>query len=67
MTKKKKPENSKGKALEAALAQLKKRFGDGTIMKMGEAPDLRVESHSNRLNRVGFGTWDWRRAAWSSR
>lgn len=43
MTKKKKAENTKGKALDAALAQLKKRFGDGTIMKMGEAPDLRVE------------------------
>lgn len=34
----------KEKALEATMSQLKKRFGDGTIMKMGEAPDLQVEA-----------------------
>ena len=34
----------KEQALEAALEQLKKRFGDGTIMKMGEAPELKVEA-----------------------
>ena len=32
------------KALETTLATLKKRFGDGTIMKLGEAPQLKVES-----------------------
>jgi recombination protein RecA len=34
----------KEKALEATLAQLTKRFGDGTIMKMGEAPQLKIEA-----------------------
>jgi recombination protein RecA len=34
----------KEKALEATMSQLKKRFGDGTIMKMGEAPDLQIEA-----------------------
>ena len=34
----------KEKALEAALLQLKKRFGEGAIMKMGEVPELKVES-----------------------
>src|SRR5439155_14142644 len=32
------------KALETTLATLKKRFGDGTIMKLGEAPQLKVEA-----------------------
>ena len=41
---KKDPNAGKEKALEEALAQLKKRFGDGTIMKMGEAPELKIEA-----------------------
>ena len=41
---KKDPNVGKEKALEEALAQLKKRFGDGTIMKMGEAPELKIEA-----------------------
>lgn len=32
------------KALETALSQIKRRFGDGAIMKMGEAPGVQVES-----------------------
>ncbi len=40
------PERDPGrmKALETTLATLKKRFGDGTIMKLGEAPNLKVEA-----------------------
>jgi recombination protein RecA len=34
---------AKGKALDTTLAQLKKRFGDGAIMKMGEASNLNIE------------------------
>ena len=34
---------AKEKALDTTLAQLKKRFGDGAIMKMGEATDLSIE------------------------
>ncbi|RME10059.1 MAG: recombinase RecA [Ardenticatenia bacterium] len=39
----KKPEGRE-QALEATLAQLKKRFGDGAIMKLGEAPDMEIEA-----------------------
>jgi recombination protein RecA len=41
-----KPEWDPGrmKALETTLATLKKRYGDGTIMKLGEAPQLKVEA-----------------------
>ena len=37
------PAMAKEKALDTTLAQLKKRFGDGAIMKMGEATNLNVE------------------------
>jgi len=37
-------ELAKEKALETTLSQLRKRFGDGTIMKMGEATQLNVEA-----------------------
>jgi recombination protein RecA len=36
--------NGQAKALETTLANLKKRFGDGSIMKLGEAQHLQVES-----------------------
>jgi recombination protein RecA len=36
--------NGQAKALETTLATLKKRFGEGTIMKLGEAQHLQVES-----------------------
>ena len=37
------PAMAKEKALDTTLAQLKKRFGDGAIMKMGEATNLNIE------------------------
>jgi recombination protein RecA len=37
-------EAGKQKALDTALASLKKRFGDGTVMKLGEASRLKVEA-----------------------
>ena len=37
-------DNGQAKALETALLNLKKRFGDGAIMKLGEAQHLQVES-----------------------
>ncbi|MCB0190564.1 MAG: recombinase RecA [Anaerolineae bacterium] len=36
--------NGQEKALETTLASLKKRFGDGAIMKLGEAQHLQVDS-----------------------
>jgi len=35
---------AKDKALETTLANLKKRFGEGAIMKLGEAADMQVEA-----------------------
>ena len=35
--------NGRDKALDMALASLTKRFGDGTIMRLGEATHLEVE------------------------
>jgi recombination protein RecA len=37
-------ETGKQKALDTTLASLKKRFGDGTVMKLGEAERLKVEA-----------------------
>jgi recombination protein RecA len=37
-------DNGQAKALETVLSSLKKRFGDGAIMKLGEAQHLQVES-----------------------
>ena len=37
-------DNGQAKALETTLANLKKRFGDGAIMKLGEAQHLQVAS-----------------------
>jgi recombination protein RecA len=37
-------DNGRAKALESMLANLRKRFGDGAIMKLGEAQHLNIES-----------------------
>ncbi len=37
-------ENEREKALKTTLSQIKRRFGDGAIMKMGEAPGIQVEA-----------------------
>lgn len=37
-------ETSKKKALDAAFMQIQKKFGQGAIMKLGEAPEMQVES-----------------------
>lgn len=36
-------DNGRAKALETTLANLKKRFGDGAIMKLGEATSLNIK------------------------
>ena len=36
--------DSREKALDSALGELKKRFGDGAIMKLGDAQHMQVES-----------------------
>ncbi|RME80268.1 MAG: recombinase RecA [Caldilineae bacterium] len=37
-------QNGKSAALDTTLSNLNKRFGDGTIMKLGEASNLKVET-----------------------
>jgi recombination protein RecA len=37
-------EKGRGKALESALADLKKRFGDGAVVRLGDAVHLHVEA-----------------------
>jgi recombination protein RecA len=37
-------ESGKAKSLETTLASLKKRFGDGAIMKLGEATSMKVDA-----------------------
>jgi recombination protein RecA len=39
-------EPGKGKALEVTLSQLKKRFGEGSIMKLGDSAEFSVEAIS---------------------
>ena len=38
------PANDKRKALDTALAQLDKSFGKGTVMRLGDRPDMNVEA-----------------------
>lgn len=40
----KKLENGKKKALDAAFLQIQKKFGQGSIMRLGEAPEMKVDS-----------------------
>jgi len=36
-------EENKRKALDAAFLQIQKKFGQGSIMKLGEAPEMKVD------------------------
>ena len=38
------PASDKKKALDTALAQIEKNFGKGTVMRLGDRPDLSVEA-----------------------
>ena len=40
-------EENKRKALDAALLQIKKDFGAGAVMKLGEASDIQIETMSS--------------------
>ena len=47
--------NGQAKALETAIATLRKRFGEGAIMKLGEARHLQVESIPTGSLALGVG------------
>ncbi|MCH7587932.1 MAG: DNA recombination/repair protein RecA, partial [Chloroflexi bacterium] len=36
--------NQRDQALEAAVSQIKKQFGDGAVMLLGEATHMKVEA-----------------------
>ncbi len=38
------PEDGRSRALETTVSTIRKRFGDGAIMKMGEASHMRIET-----------------------
>ncbi len=44
MAERKSTETGKKKALDAAFMQIQKKFGQGAIMKLGDAPEMQVES-----------------------
>ena len=44
MTADKKVESSKSRAATEAIAQIKERFGEGSIMRLGEAKKIKVET-----------------------
>ncbi|HAT21452.1 MAG TPA: DNA recombination/repair protein RecA, partial [Dehalococcoidia bacterium] len=39
-------QNEKTKALELAISQIDKHFGKGAVMKLGDAPDVPIDSIS---------------------
>ena len=41
-----KGDSGKQKALETTLANLNKKYGDGSVMKLGEATRMAVEGHA---------------------
>ena len=38
------PANDKKKALETAIAQIEKNFGKGTVMRLGDRPEMQVDA-----------------------
>ena len=38
------PATDKKKALQTALAQIEKSYGKGTVMRLGDRPDMNVEA-----------------------
>lgn len=46
MVERKDTDANRKKALDAAFLQIQKKFGQGSIMKLGEAPEMKVESFS---------------------
>ena len=51
------------KALEAALAQIDKQYGKGSVMRLGEEVRRANRGHSNRLHRPRCGSRHRRLAA----
>ncbi len=55
--------NEKKKALEAALGQIEKQFGKGSVMKLRRRCTLKYRCNSNRCIKLRYCTWHW----WSTK
>ena len=51
--------NEKLKALEAAMGQIEKQFGKGSIMKLGENSILNLDAISTGCLGLRYRTWYW--------
>ena len=38
------PANDKKKALDTAIAQIEKNFGKGTVMRLGDKPEMQIDA-----------------------
>lgn len=50
-------DENKQKALAAALGQIEKQFGKGSIMRLGEDRSMDVETISYRFAFTGYRAW----------
>ena len=48
------PASDKKKALQTALSQIDKNFGKGTVMRLGDRPEMNVEA----IPSPGCGPWN---------
>ena len=55
-------DENKQKALAAALGQIEKQFGKGSIMRLGEDRSMDVETISTGSLSLGYRTGRWRSA-----
>ena len=57
--------DGRDKALESTLISLNKRFGDGSIMKLGEATGMEVDVIPSGSLALGYGVGCWWFTPWS--
>ena len=53
-------ENQKLEAIKAAMGQIEKQFGKGSIMKLGDSGKDDHRCHPNRSYGFGSRPWSWR-------
>ena len=56
------PATDKKKALQTALNQIDKNFGKGTVMRLGDRPEMNVEAIPHRFSGTGCCSGYWRRS-----
>ena len=53
-------EANKSAALDAALSQIDRAFGKGSVMKLGQKQSMDVEAVFYRIYWARCGAWHWR-------